>query len=75
VASYSLFVPERYALGVDTPRAALGLVVFVFVGILIRWLCELLHLVELHGGCIAAHSAGIGRGSELSVRLPVPAAT
>jgi PAS domain S-box-containing protein len=27
-------------------------------------------LVELHGGSVAAHSAGPGRGSEFSVRLP-----
>jgi signal transduction histidine kinase len=33
------------------------------------------HLVELHGGRIAARSAGIGRGSEPSVCLPIPAAT
>jgi two-component system CheB/CheR fusion protein len=28
------------------------------------------HLVELHGGRVAATSAGVGRGSEFSVRLP-----
>ena len=28
-------------------------------------------LVELHGGGIAAHSAGIGRGSQFVVRLPI----
>jgi len=28
-------------------------------------------LVELHGGTIEAHSAGIGRGSEFVVRLPI----
>ncbi len=28
-------------------------------------------LVELHGGCVEAHSDGIGRGSEFVVRLPV----
>ncbi len=29
-------------------------------------------LVEAHGGGIEAHSAGLGQGSELVVRLPVP---
>jgi PAS domain S-box-containing protein len=28
------------------------------------------HLVELHGGTITAHSAGLGQGSEFIVRLP-----
>jgi CheY-like chemotaxis protein len=28
-------------------------------------------LVELHGGTVSAHSAGIGKGSEFVVRLPV----
>ena len=27
-------------------------------------------LVELHGGSVAAHSAGVGQGSEFTVRLP-----
>lgn len=31
-------------------------------------------LVELHGGTVEAHSAGIGRGSEFIVRLPAIAA-
>jgi PAS domain S-box-containing protein len=31
-------------------------------------------LVELHGGSVEAHSAGPGRGSEFSVRLPTVAA-
>ena len=30
-------------------------------------------LVEMHGGRIAAHSAGVGQGSELVVRLPIAA--
>jgi signal transduction histidine kinase len=29
-------------------------------------------LVELHGGCVEAHSEGLGRGSEFIVRLPRP---
>ena len=28
-------------------------------------------LVEMHGGTVTAHSAGLGRGSEFVVRLPV----
>ena len=28
-------------------------------------------LVEMHGGTVAAHSAGLGQGSEFTVRLPV----
>ncbi len=30
-------------------------------------------LVEQHGGRVAAHSAGLGRGSEFIVRLPLSA--
>ena len=29
------------------------------------------NLVELHGGTVGAHSAGIGHGSEFTVRLPI----
>jgi PAS domain S-box-containing protein len=29
-------------------------------------------LVEMHGGTVAAHSAGIGKGSELVIDLPLP---
>ena len=32
-------------------------------------------LVELHGGSVAAHSDGIGKGSEFTVTLPVVAAS
>lgn len=32
------------------------------------------HLVQLHGGTIHATSAGLGRGSEFVVRLPLPSA-
>ena len=30
-------------------------------------------LVELHGGSVTAHSAGVGRGSTFTLRLPLPA--
>jgi signal transduction histidine kinase len=29
------------------------------------------HLVELHGGSISAHSAGLGRGAAFTIKLPV----
>ena len=32
------------------------------------------HLVELHGGTVAAESAGVGNGSTFTVRLPIRAA-
>jgi signal transduction histidine kinase len=32
------------------------------------------HLVEVHGGSIAAHSDGPGRGATFSVRLPLAGA-
>ena len=32
------------------------------------------HLVELHGGQVTARSAGLGRGSQFMVRLPIAAA-
>lgn len=32
-------------------------------------------LVELHGGTIEAHSAGVGQGSEFVVRLPITSST
>lgn len=28
-------------------------------------------LVEMHGGCVAVASAGLGHGSEFTVRLPI----
>lgn len=31
------------------------------------------HLVEMHGGTVAAHSAGAGKGSTFTVRLPIKA--
>ena len=33
------------------------------------------HLVELHGGRVEAHSAGVGQGSAFVVTLPLPAAS
>jgi signal transduction histidine kinase len=33
------------------------------------------HIVELHGGTVAAHSAGLGQGAEFTVTLPALAAT
>jgi signal transduction histidine kinase/ActR/RegA family two-component response regulator len=29
------------------------------------------HLVEMHGGSVSAHSAGLGQGSEFAIRLPL----
>jgi signal transduction histidine kinase/CheY-like chemotaxis protein len=33
------------------------------------------HLVNLHGGTVSAHSDGLGKGSALVIRLPLPATT
>lgn len=32
------------------------------------------NLIEMHGGTVEAHSAGLGRGSEFVIRLPLPIA-
>jgi PAS domain S-box-containing protein len=32
-------------------------------------------LVEMHGGAVEVHSAGLGQGSEFAVRLPLPSAS
>ncbi|MFO0880851.1 MAG: MASE1 domain-containing protein [Gemmataceae bacterium] len=34
-------------------------------------LCLVKQLVEMHGGSVSAHSAGLGQGSEFVVRLPI----
>ncbi len=62
---FDLFVQEPQAL--DRSRGGLGL-----------GLTLVKRLVELHGGAVAAASAGAGRGSEFTIRLPLvdaPAAT
>ena len=66
--------------GVGIPAAALPAVFDLFVranedvsgfGI---GLAVVRRLVELHGGTVTARSAGRGRGSEFTVRLPLQAA-
>jgi CheY-like chemotaxis protein/nitrogen-specific signal transduction histidine kinase len=57
---FDLFVQEPQAL--DRTRGGLGL-----------GLTLVRRLVELHGGSVAAQSAGAGRGSEFSIRLPATA--
>jgi CheY-like chemotaxis protein len=54
---FGLFVQARSPAAAD-PGLGLGLA-------LVR------RLVELHGGSASAHSAGVGRGSEFTVRLPL----
>lgn len=55
-----VFDPFRQGSGSDRGRkAGLGL-----------GLAIVRHLAELHGGSVAAHSAGTGRGSTFTVRLP-----
>jgi PAS domain S-box-containing protein len=58
---FEVFVQEPQAL--DRARGGLGL-----------GLALVKRLVELHGGSVAADSAGPGRGSQFTVRLPVAAA-
>jgi PAS domain S-box-containing protein len=58
---FDLFVQERQAL--DRAQGGLGL-----------GLSIVRSLVALHGGCVEAHSEGLGRGSEFTVRLPAIAA-
>src|SRR4029453_17335970 len=55
---FNLFVQVDSALNRATGGLGIGLT-------LVR------HLVELHGGTVSAHSAGLGKGSEFVVRLPV----
>ncbi|HEY0555859.1 MAG TPA: ATP-binding protein [Thermoanaerobaculia bacterium] len=54
---FDLFVQERQ--GIDRPQGGLGL-----------GLTIVRNLVEQHGGSVQARSEGLGRGSELVVRLP-----
>ena len=56
---FNLFVQVDSALNRQTGGLGIGLT-------LVR------HLVELHGGTVSAHSAGLGKGSEFVVRLPAP---
>ena len=54
---FELFAQGEQAL--DRPQGGLG------VGLTI-----VRHVVELHGGRVAAHSRGVGKGTEVVVRLP-----
>ena len=57
---FDLFVQERQ--GLDRAHGGLGL-----------GLTIVRNLVQLHGGTVSASSAGMGKGSEFVVRLPVAA--
>ena len=54
---FEMFRPARRA---DRPRGGLGI-----------GLAFTRQLIELHGGTITAHSAGVGQGAEFVIRLPV----
>ncbi|HWO17585.1 MAG TPA: ATP-binding protein [Kofleriaceae bacterium] len=54
---FEMFVQERQA--IDRAQGGLGLGLSIVRG-----------LVELHGGTVSARSEGLGRGSELAIRLP-----
>ena len=59
---FSMFVQERQSL--DRSRGGLGL-----------GLCIVKSIVELHGGTVEPRSAGRGRGSELTIRIPATITT
>jgi signal transduction histidine kinase/CheY-like chemotaxis protein len=55
---FDLFVQEKLSLGGDQGGLGIGLTVVKSV-------------VDLHGGSVSAHSAGLGKGSEFVIRLPL----